>query len=175
VFVEVKIYDQFVEGSVARAQKRVVGDPFDPKTEQGPQVDQAQFDKVMDYIESGHSEGATQHLAYPLTLSLRQATATSLGQRLCRLCAVCERCGAAVPAWQMAPTSTRFAVPILLMRSSLLQSGDKKPLALPDAVFDYCQNGDLNDPRSRSLRRRLFLCQTEGNVDCERQVKLEAA
>src|SRR5258705_1897990 len=59
VFVEEKIYDQFVERSTARAQKRVVGDPFDPKTEQGPQVDQAQFDKVMDYIESGHSEGAT--------------------------------------------------------------------------------------------------------------------
>jgi aldehyde dehydrogenase (NAD+) len=59
VFVEEKIYDQFVERSVARAQKRVVGDPFDPKTEQGPQVDQAQFDKVMDYIESGYSEGAT--------------------------------------------------------------------------------------------------------------------
>jgi aldehyde dehydrogenase (NAD+) len=27
-------------------------------TEQGPQVDQAQFDKVMGYIESGRSEGA---------------------------------------------------------------------------------------------------------------------
>ena len=29
-----------------------------PATEQGPQVDQAQFDKVMGYIESGRSEGA---------------------------------------------------------------------------------------------------------------------
>jgi aldehyde dehydrogenase (NAD+) len=58
VFVEEKIYDQFVEKSVARAQKRVVGDPFDPKTEQGPQVDQTQFDRVMSYIESGQSEGA---------------------------------------------------------------------------------------------------------------------
>lgn len=58
VFVEEKIYDQFVEKSVARARKRVVGDPFDPKTEQGPQVDQTQFDRVMGYIESGQSEGA---------------------------------------------------------------------------------------------------------------------
>ena len=40
VFVEEKIYDQFVEKSGARARKRTVGDPFDPKTEQGPQVDQ---------------------------------------------------------------------------------------------------------------------------------------
>jgi aldehyde dehydrogenase (NAD+) len=28
-----------------------VGDPFDPKTEQGPQVDDVQFDKVMSYID----------------------------------------------------------------------------------------------------------------------------
>ncbi len=58
VFVEEKIYDQFVEKSGARARKRTVGDPFDPNTEQGPQVDQAQFDKVMGYIESGRGEGA---------------------------------------------------------------------------------------------------------------------
>jgi aldehyde dehydrogenase (NAD+) len=58
VFVEEKIYDQFVEKSGTRARNRTVGDPFDPKTEQGPQVDQAQFDKVMGFIESGRSEGA---------------------------------------------------------------------------------------------------------------------
>jgi aldehyde dehydrogenase (NAD+) len=58
VFVEQKIYDEFVEKSVARARKRTVGDPFDPNTEQGPQVDEAQFDKVMGYIESGRSQGA---------------------------------------------------------------------------------------------------------------------
>ncbi len=58
VFVEQKIYDEFVEKSAARARKRTVGDPFDPKTEQGPQVDQAQFDKVMGYIDSGRAEGA---------------------------------------------------------------------------------------------------------------------
>jgi aldehyde dehydrogenase (NAD+) len=58
VFVEEKIYDEFVEKSGARAKRRTVGDPFDPKTEQGPQVDQIQFDKVMGYIESGRKEGA---------------------------------------------------------------------------------------------------------------------
>jgi len=58
VFVEEKIYDEFVEKSGARARKRTVGNPFDPQTEQGPQVDQAQFDKVMGYIDSGRSEGA---------------------------------------------------------------------------------------------------------------------
>src|SRR5271163_3874098 len=58
VFVEEKIYDQFVEKSGARARNRKVGDPFDSNTEQGPQIDQAQFDKVMSYIESGRGEGA---------------------------------------------------------------------------------------------------------------------
>ncbi len=59
VFVEDSIYDRFVEKSVIRAQRRVVGDPFDPRTEQGPQVNQAQFDRVMGYIDSGRKEGAT--------------------------------------------------------------------------------------------------------------------
>ena len=58
LFVERKVYDEFVERSVDRARRRSVGDPFDPNTEQGPQVDQAQFDKVMSYIEAGRSEGA---------------------------------------------------------------------------------------------------------------------
>src|SRR4029079_14277036 len=40
LFVERKVYDEFVGRSVERATRRTVGDPFDPKTEQGPQVDQ---------------------------------------------------------------------------------------------------------------------------------------
>ena len=59
VFVEEKIYDAFVEKSIARAHKRRVGDPLDPRTDQGPQVSQSQFDRIMGYIESGKSEGAT--------------------------------------------------------------------------------------------------------------------
>jgi aldehyde dehydrogenase (NAD+) len=58
LYVEEKIYDEFVERSVARAKKRTVGNPLDPATEQGPQVDDAQFDKVMGYIESGKQQGA---------------------------------------------------------------------------------------------------------------------
>ena len=37
-FVHEDIYDEFVKKSVARAQKRTVGDPMDPKNESGPQV-----------------------------------------------------------------------------------------------------------------------------------------
>jgi aldehyde dehydrogenase (NAD+) len=59
VFVEEKIYDEFVEKSVARARKRRVGDPLDPRTDQGPQVSQSQFERVLGYIESGQRDGAT--------------------------------------------------------------------------------------------------------------------
>ena len=58
VYVEQSIYDAFVQKSADRARRRIVGDPLDPATEQGPQVDQEQFDKVMGYIESGRAEGA---------------------------------------------------------------------------------------------------------------------
>ena len=59
VFVEESIYDQFLEKSIARARKRVVGDPFDPATESGPLVDQTQLDQVMGYVDSGRDDGAT--------------------------------------------------------------------------------------------------------------------
>ncbi len=35
-----------------------IGDPQDPTTEQGPQIDKAQFDKIMDYIGRGTQQGA---------------------------------------------------------------------------------------------------------------------
>ncbi|NUQ60938.1 MAG: aldehyde dehydrogenase family protein [Pirellulales bacterium] len=58
LFVEDKIYDQVVEKIAERNRKYKVGDPFDPETEQGPQVDRAQFEKVLDYIGLGKHEGA---------------------------------------------------------------------------------------------------------------------
>ena len=58
LFVEEKCYDEVVAKSVEQAKQRILGDPFDKNTTQGPQVDQTQFDKVMSYIESGQREGA---------------------------------------------------------------------------------------------------------------------
>uniref|UniRef100_A0A8C3SVU2 Aldehyde dehydrogenase 1 family member A3 n=1 Tax=Chelydra serpentina TaxID=8475 RepID=A0A8C3SVU2_CHESE len=58
VFVEEQIYQEFVKRSVEYAKKRLIGDPFDAKTEQGPQIDQKQFDKILELIESGKKEGA---------------------------------------------------------------------------------------------------------------------
>ena len=57
-FVEESIYDEFVKRSVARAKSRKVTDPLDPDCEQGPQVDQEQFDKIMNLIDSGKKDGA---------------------------------------------------------------------------------------------------------------------
>jgi aldehyde dehydrogenase (NAD+) len=58
LFVEEKVYDKFVDRLSSMNKTRKLGDPFDPETEQGPQVDQTQFDKVMRYIDIGKKEGA---------------------------------------------------------------------------------------------------------------------
>jgi aldehyde dehydrogenase (NAD+) len=58
LFVQEGVYDQFVEKVAAKAKSRKVGDPFSPETEQGPQVSQEQFDRVMGYIEHGKNDGA---------------------------------------------------------------------------------------------------------------------
>ncbi|KAG6461769.1 hypothetical protein O3G_MSEX012842 [Manduca sexta] len=57
-FVEDKIYDKFVELSAERAKRRVVGDPFKPEVEQGPQIDSEQHGKILSLIESGKQQGA---------------------------------------------------------------------------------------------------------------------
>ncbi|KAI8499381.1 retinal dehydrogenase 2-like isoform X2 [Branchiostoma floridae x Branchiostoma belcheri] len=57
-YVHEDIYDEFVRKSVERAKSRTVGDPFDPRNENGPQVDLDQYEKVLSMIESGKKEGA---------------------------------------------------------------------------------------------------------------------
>lgn len=59
LFVEDSIHEEFVERVVAQASQRVLGNPFDSETTQGPQVDKDQFDKIMRFIESGSKQGAT--------------------------------------------------------------------------------------------------------------------
>ncbi|KMZ61155.1 Aldehyde dehydrogenase [Zostera marina] len=58
-FVHESIYDEFVEKSKARALRRVVGDPFKTGVEQGPQIDDLQFKKILGCIKSGVESGAT--------------------------------------------------------------------------------------------------------------------
>ncbi|XP_031096207.1 aldehyde dehydrogenase family 2 member C4-like isoform X2 [Ipomoea triloba] len=59
IFVQEGIYDEFAKKLVEKVKMTVVGDPFDPSTHQGPQVDKNQYEKILSYIEHGKREGAT--------------------------------------------------------------------------------------------------------------------
>lgn len=58
VYVQSKIYDEFVKRSAEATKKRNLGDPFHKTTTQGPQVDKIQQDKIHGYINIGIKEGA---------------------------------------------------------------------------------------------------------------------
>ena len=58
LFVEERVYDEFVHKMTAKAKGRRLGDPFDPSTEQGPQISEEQRQRVMGYVESGKKDGA---------------------------------------------------------------------------------------------------------------------
>jgi aldehyde dehydrogenase (NAD(P)+) len=60
VLVQESIYDKFVEQfkEIVKSTSKV-GDPFADDTFQGPQVTKSQYERVLSYIESGKSEGAT--------------------------------------------------------------------------------------------------------------------
>ncbi len=58
LFVQDSIYDGFVDRLAGKVSTRKQGDPFDPATEIGPQVDKAQFDKILEYIGHGKTQGA---------------------------------------------------------------------------------------------------------------------
>ena len=52
------IYDEVLERLIQKANAVVCGDPLDPNAQQGPQCGQAQFDKIMKYIEIGKTEAS---------------------------------------------------------------------------------------------------------------------
>jgi len=58
VFVHENIYDEFVRRTALCTSGRKLGDPSDPSTGQGPQIDEAQMKKILEYIEKGKNEGA---------------------------------------------------------------------------------------------------------------------
>lgn len=59
IYVQEEIYDKFLAELKARSEANHVGDPFDPKTFQGPQTSKIQLDKILHYIETGKKDGAT--------------------------------------------------------------------------------------------------------------------
>ncbi|WCJ38404.1 aldehyde dehydrogenase 2B7 [Euphorbia peplus] len=58
-YVHENVYEEFTAKAKARAIKRTVGDPFKGGIEQGPQIDEEQFSKILRYIRSGVESGAT--------------------------------------------------------------------------------------------------------------------
>lgn len=60
ILVQEGIYDDFVKAFKERIlSTSKVGDPFSDDTFQGPQVTKQQYERVLSYVESGKSEGAT--------------------------------------------------------------------------------------------------------------------
>ena len=58
IYCHERVYDEFVEKTVAATKKRKVGDPF-TEVDQGPQQNKRQFEKVLSYLDKGKQEGAT--------------------------------------------------------------------------------------------------------------------
>jgi len=60
ILVQEGVYSRFLEAFKKQVQEiSKIGDPFEDSTFHGPQVTKAQFDRILGYIESGKSEGAT--------------------------------------------------------------------------------------------------------------------
>lgn len=59
VFVQEEIYDKFVAALVDAFQKVTVGDPLNPETQMGAQVNKRQAEKILSYVDIARQEGAT--------------------------------------------------------------------------------------------------------------------
>lgn len=59
LYVQETMYEKFVEKMVEKAQNRILGDPYDPKTNHGPQIDGEQLNKILGLVDSGVKQGAS--------------------------------------------------------------------------------------------------------------------
>ncbi|MGY4691457.1 aldehyde dehydrogenase family protein [Salibacterium sp. K-3] len=59
LFVQDSIYEEFMEKFREKAQKIQTGDPLDSSTQMGPQISQAQLERIESYVSSGVKQGAT--------------------------------------------------------------------------------------------------------------------
>lgn len=58
LFVQRGVADQFIEAFTRRTRALRIGDPFDPKTEIGPMINEAQLKRVERFVASGLEDGA---------------------------------------------------------------------------------------------------------------------
>ncbi|WP_427924316.1 aldehyde dehydrogenase family protein [Streptomyces sp. cg40] len=63
VLVHRSIAEEVVERFTAAARELVVGDPADPRTQQGPLIDRAAFDRVAGAVDAARAAGAQIHTA----------------------------------------------------------------------------------------------------------------
>jgi acyl-CoA reductase-like NAD-dependent aldehyde dehydrogenase len=73
IMVERPIYEAFVEGLRAAAERFVVGDPLDPATELGPLIARSHAAKVWSYIDIGKAEARLVTGGEPYTDPVRSA------------------------------------------------------------------------------------------------------
>lgn len=59
IFVQNSFYDEFMSRVVDEFKTVRVGNPLDPETQMGAQVNDNQLDKILDYVDIGVEEGAT--------------------------------------------------------------------------------------------------------------------
>jgi gamma-glutamyl-gamma-aminobutyraldehyde dehydrogenase len=63
VLVHHSIAEEVVERFTAAARNLVIGDPADPRTQQGPLIDRAAFDRVAGAVDAARAAGAQIHTA----------------------------------------------------------------------------------------------------------------
>ena len=62
IYVHEDIYDAFLEVFTSRMAAIKIGPNFSGETDQGPQQNKVQFDRILSCIDEGKKEGATLHL-----------------------------------------------------------------------------------------------------------------
>ena len=58
ILIEREAYDEVSQMIADRARQRILGDPLDDTTEQGPQIDKKHLDRIDSYVRSATTEGA---------------------------------------------------------------------------------------------------------------------
>lgn len=59
LFLQESIYDEFLERLIKIFENLKIGDPLDESTEMGTQIDEAQIETIMKYVQSAKDEGLT--------------------------------------------------------------------------------------------------------------------
>lgn len=59
LYVEKAIYSEFISGLQKKAESYQLGDPFAEQTQQGPQIDKTQMEKILGYIDIAKQDGGS--------------------------------------------------------------------------------------------------------------------